>query len=147
MHTYKNVCCWLRMFERLGVLLGTESAECHWNKNKCGFAMATDECQSREGGRRIKAPCSSQQREKNERTWLNHHRCCWSPQPQLFSSSISVCCDMLRSEISSDVCRFMQECSLCLSAQTETQWYLENTAMHTEQLKANASPPWALLCI
>lgn len=30
-----------------GCLLGTESAECHWNENKCGFAMATDECQSR----------------------------------------------------------------------------------------------------
>lgn len=59
-----------------------------------------------EGGRRIKAQSSSQQREKNERTWLKHHLCCWSPQPQLFSSSISVCCDMLRSEISSDVCRF-----------------------------------------
>lgn len=47
MHAYRDLCVNSACVSFFSCLLGTESAECPWNENKCGFAMATDECQSR----------------------------------------------------------------------------------------------------
>lgn len=53
-----------------GCLLGTDSAECHWNENKCGFAMATEECQRRRE-RQSQSPTLTTAGEEERRTWLN----------------------------------------------------------------------------
>lgn len=53
-----------------GCLLGIDSAECHWNENKCGFAMATEECQRRRE-RQSQSPTLTTAGEEERRTWLN----------------------------------------------------------------------------
>lgn len=93
-----------------------------------------------DGGSRIKARCSSQR-----------GGCCRSLQPQLFSSSSSVCCEMLRRLqihagmqfvhiFTSDIRSYSER----LCTQTAVQWYCTSKI---QRCTPNASPPWVLLRI
>lgn len=134
--------------------------------------MATEKCQNRREQQNL-SPALITAGGEERRTWLN--TTISSPgalSPGLFSSSISVCCEMLQSETSSCACRFMlaqtplrarmrfmqififrrlmRRSPVSSVRQTETQQRAKNTVMYTEQLKPEQvmhHHPWALLRI